>query len=214
MMILSRYEKTAKTIIFVFYGVGVLGLSFRYTYPFFIQLIPFALLFSSAILALYHRQQLNPKSLFVFFSIFVASFGIEVVGVNSGLIFGHYTYGQSLGWSILHTPLLIGINWLFLVYTTSSLFSSFKMAKFVRILLASAVMLVYDLVLEHVAPTLDMWTWQGGTIPLQNYAAWFGLAALFHTLVIRFKVNTDNQLSRTILAAQFLFFVALSIRFL
>ena len=131
--------------------------------------------------------------------------------MNTGLIFGRYVYGNSLGIKLFGTPLLIGINWLFLVYTTSSVLEGFKMPVLAKIGLAAALMLIYDIVLEQIAPMLDMWHWENGLIPLQNYVAWFVLALLFQSLLKILNVKVQNKFAFFIIICQFLFFLFLLI---
>ena len=45
-------------------------------------------------------------------------------------------------------------------------------------LLAGLACAAFDYLMEPVAVRLDYWQWAGGAIPLQNYAAWFAIAAL------------------------------------
>jgi bisanhydrobacterioruberin hydratase len=45
----------------------------------------------------------------------------------------------------------------------------------------SVLMTLFDLVMEPAAVRLGYWTWQGGTIPLQNFISWFVLALLLTT---------------------------------
>ena len=142
-------------------------------------------------------------------SIFLIGLIIEIIGVETKIIFGHYDYGRGLGLKIFHTPLLIGLNWLFLVYTTSSILESYKINDIFKIFLGASMMLIYDLVLEQVAPTMEMWTWKNDIVPIENYIVWFVLALFFHSLIKIFKVKTQNKLSFMVLVCQFLFFVVL-----
>jgi bisanhydrobacterioruberin hydratase len=129
--------------------------------------------------------------------------------VHTGIIFGHYTYGESLGVKVLDTPLIIGLNWLFLVYSTASVFEYFIIRPFIKIGLASLTMLFYDLILEPLAPALNMWYWHTDSVPVRNYVAWFLIAAMFHYLLRLFGVNTKNHMAPVILMIQFVFFVML-----
>ena len=72
-------------------------------------------------------------------------------------------------------------------------------------------MLVYDLILEITAPVLDLWTWGDGTVPLQNYLAWFVIGFLFQAILVSFRIKLRNPLALAILLSQFLFFAALAI---
>ena len=44
-------------------------------------------------------------------------------------------------------------------------------------------MVLYDVIMEQVAPVMDMWKFDDGVPPLRNYISWFLLAVIFHSLV-------------------------------
>lgn len=199
----------AKKFLIIFYVVGTTGMLLPFTFELFKMLIPFALLLNIAMLAWFYIKRPNAKELLIYAAIIVIGFFIETLGVNTGKIFGNYQYGNSLGPKIFNTPLVIGFNWLLLVYTTAALAGQITKQPIAKICLASLAMLVYDIVLEQVAPKTDMWYWTGNYAPLQNYVAWFLLAVLFQTIVETFKIRPVNPLAKHIFVLQFLFFTAL-----
>lgn len=211
MELLKRYEKEAKFLVMLFYAVGIVGMSMSVSQPFFLKLVPFALIFSTFILVVFHQGKWSAKSVAIFAAILLLGFLIEMIGVNTGAIFGNYHYGESLGVKIANTPLLIGLNWLLLVYVSASVVDKLKIPSAFKVVLASLAMLVYDVVLEQVAPKIDMWHWENSIVPFQNYAAWFAIAVVFQTLFSTFSIKTENRLSSTVLLSQFIFFVTLSI---
>ena len=142
--------------------------------------------------------------------IFISGYCIEVVGVKTGLIFGIYNYGNALGIKLFETPLLIGVNWLFLTYTAISITEKLNIKKWLALFVAPALMLVYDIVLELVAPKMDMWNWHNSEVPLKNYIAWYIIAFCFVMLLNAFKIKTSNSLSAIIFICQFLFFTTLT----
>jgi bisanhydrobacterioruberin hydratase len=206
-------QKAISVFFIVFYTVGLFGMLLPGTFSLFLQLIPLALILSFVALAFFHKSKTDWKTIVCFLSIYIIAFIVEAIGVNTGSVFGYYEYGEGLGIKVFQTPLIIGINWLFLVYTTSALVDKLKFPAIVKIILASFGMLLYDFVLEQVAPKLDMWHWKNGVIPFQNYLAWFTLAFLFHSLFKIMKVKIENKLALLILACQFLFFLLLFIWF-
>ena len=208
---LKRFEKVAKFLVILFYAVGIAGMSLSFSQPFFIKLVPFALIFSTFILAIFHQGKWKTKTVALFATILLLGFLVEMIGVNTGAIFGNYRYGESLGVKIANTPLLIGLNWLLLVYVSASVVRKMKIPSVLKVVLASLAMLVYDIVLEQVAPKINMWHWENSIVPLQNYAAWFFIAVVFHALFSTFKIKSENRLASTVLLSQFIFFVTLSI---
>ena len=206
-----NFSKTAGFFV-VFYIVGIAGMLLPFSFLLFVKLIPVALLLSSLALAFFHKN-FNLKTLLVFISIYIIGFFVEVAGVNTGLIFGNYIYGESLGIKLFNTPLIIGINWLLLVYITASILELSKLTMLLKILFGAFLMLGYDLIIEQIAPILDMWTWQNEKVPLKNYVTWFLLALVFHTAIQVFKIKAKNKLAPVILVCQVLFFLVLLIYF-
>jgi len=199
-----------KVVLFfvVFYAVGIVGLSMENTHSLFVRLTPLALLLSTIGMAFFHKGY-SEKAIVVFFVIYLIGFGVEVIGVNTKLIFGDYTYGSGLGPKLLQTPLIIGVNWLLLIYAANSVIERF-VRKRIPLMLAGGLLLVaYDLVLEQVAPMIDMWSWKNDAVPLQNYFAWFALAVILSGLLKFSGVDVKNRLAPVILVCQTLFFVVL-----
>ncbi|WP_320113564.1 carotenoid biosynthesis protein [Draconibacterium orientale] len=196
------------SIIIIFYLVGFFGLTMPSTRPFFIHLTPFALLLSSLVVGLFHSK-FSAKTILVFIFIYAASFIVELIGVNTGSIFGHYSYGHGLGVKLFNTPLIIGLNWLLLVYVSNSIMELSSWPLMLKIVGASFLLLVYDLLLEQVAPQLAMWTFSESVVPVQNYVAWFVLALLFSLLMKLLKINTKNRIAPIVFGIQIVFFIAI-----
>ena len=207
----NNRQKTIISFFIVFYTVGFIGMLLPYTVSLFLKLIPFALIISFITVALFHENKIDKKVILSFLSIYIIAFIVEAIGVNTSLLFGHYEYGRGLGLKLFETPLIIGVNWLFLVYTTSAVVGTFTISKISKIIVASVFMLLYDIVLEQLAAKLDMWHWKNAIIPLQNYLAWFCLAVFFHSLLAIFNVKIENKFAFVILVCQFLFFLLLFI---
>lgn len=195
----------------IFYSVGIIGLTLPATFGLFTRLIPFALLLSIAGLALFHLGRLSARELLLYTGIFLAGFLVEVAGVNTGLIFGEYHYGSSLGLKLFNTPLMIGMNWVLLTYLTAAFARQLGLGGFVADFAAAGMMLAYDIVLEQMAPVLDMWHWTGEEIPLQNYLAWFIIALIFQWVLRKSGIFIRNPLAFVILMCQISFFMGLFI---
>lgn len=206
--LIRKNIKIVSLILIVFYSVGIIGITIPASSTLFISLTPIALILSALLLIIFHTK-FDINSIVTFVLIYVLGFISEERGVNTGLIFGNYVYGETLGLKLNNTPVIIGLNWLMMTYLTASVVENFKTNAVIKILSASVLMLVYDLVLEQLAPTLAMWSWKGDTIPMQNYVAWFILAIIFQSLLKVRKINVTNKLSPIVLAVQFLFFLIL-----
>ncbi|MEM0993185.1 MAG: carotenoid biosynthesis protein [Bacteroidota bacterium] len=193
----------------IFYLIGILGIVVV-AYEDFILLTPFNLLVSIAIILYYHPiwNQHIVASLLLSYGF---GFFIEAIGVNTGLIFGEYSYGRVLGWKVWETPLMIGVNWAMLIYSVGvSVNSAFKKALWwLKAALGASVMLALDILIEPVAIHYEFWTWEAVEVPLQNYVSWwlisFGLLAFFHFS----DQKTTNKVATGLLVLQFVFFAIL-----
>jgi len=201
----------ARWLIIVFYLTGLAGLLIPQTFPFFRELIPVALLLSAGLLVLFHEGKHHTKTAVFFFLVFMTGFFIEVIGVKTGVIFGEYRYGQSLGLKLFDVPLIIGLNWALLAYMTAVTTNRFQLPGMVRAVIASLMMVGYDLVLEQVAPDLDMWSWAGNEVPFRNYLSWFLTALVFQLAGRAIRITVTNRMAVALLIIQFLFFLMLVI---
>ncbi|MBL6962780.1 MAG: carotenoid biosynthesis protein [Bacteroidetes bacterium] len=212
---LNKFVENNKKYLFsiyiIFFVTGTVGMLTPALSSQFQKLTPLALLLSFLFLLIYHRGQYNYKSALVFIFIFIAGFAIEILGVKHGFIFGHYMYGNNLGIKIWETPVLIGMSWLILTYTTASLFENVNIHLGFKTFFAAAIMLIYDMFLEQLAPTLDMWHWKDEIIPLQNFIAWFIIAFIFQLFIKINQVSTSNSIAKLVLSCQFAFFILLFI---
>lgn len=216
-----------------FYVIGIIGMALPWTSAVFRFLTPFSLLMCFGLLAFFHEGKPTTRSWLLYLVVMVVGYAAEVIGVATGVVFGLYEYGRGLGIKALDVPLMLGPNWLFMVYTSSMIADKvlekgggipIKLKKdaitvtlssttqcVLKISLGSLVMVAYDLIAEQVAPKLDLWVFEAERVPLQNYLSWFVLAVLFHTLFRIFKVSTRNPLSARLLLMQALFFAVLAI---
>ena len=122
-------------------------------------------------------------------------------------------YGDALGVQFFNTPVLIGINWVMITLASSSITGLLSFPVSLRIITASVVMLLYDIILEQVAPDLDMWHWADGKVPYQNFFAWFLVALLFQSFIEIMGIKTQNAIALLILLCQVLFFISLLVFF-
>jgi len=229
--------KSTEVLLWV-YGVGLAGMLLPFSRDLFIAITPLNLIFAA--LFLFYGRWPARRVLLTGLAVFAASFLVEAVGVNTGKIFGSYSYGSALGPKLWNTPLIIGLNWFVLIYCTNVIsrqlwdlipdkFTGSQTAtvqtgsaagthavwKSVFVIITGSVLMVfYDLILEPAAIRLDMWSWEGGRIPLGNYAAWFLFSALFHTLV---RINGEERVNGRALplfAVQIGFFAVIDLFYL
>ncbi len=206
---LNRQELYSMLLLLAFYLSGVLIIGSGQV-PDFILLTPLNLLIS-IIVVLWNHPQWTPATWGVLVLSFVVGFGIEILGINTGLIFGEYAYGPVLGWKIWGPPPMIGVNWALLTYCIGCTVNAVlpQWAWWLQATVSAAIMVILDFFIEPVAIFYDMWTWTAPEVPLQNYLAWFVISwfllGAFHYLQGRVK----NKVAYFLLIMQFLFFLIL-----
>lgn len=201
---------TFACVAFFIYVMGCVWLLDPHTHQRALRFTPVALLTSTIILLFFSEAKFTPRKIIVFAGIVIIGYLIEVVGVKTGLIFGQYAYGNSLGYKVFDTPLLIGINWLFVTYAAACTATLFTRSETLRIVYAVIIMLLYDVFLEMAAPKMDMWHWEGEVIPLRNYVVW-GITALFFLWLIRKnRIVTVNVMAMPFLLMQVFMFIVIA----
>lgn len=184
---------------------GFFLMNWEKTRAFFELLTPLNLVVSGFAL-LYFHPDWSKKFVFACLFVFLGGLTIEIVGVQTGWIFGHYEYGKTLGIKLLDVPLTIGLNWLVLLYATSALVCEWNVSIFVKAIVPAVLMTSLDYLIEPVAIQHDFWHWFGAAIPFSNYRDWF-IAAYFLGLIF-FYLNAPkkNKMVFVILFSQLFFF--------
>jgi putative membrane protein len=202
---------SVKKFIIIYYAIGLVGLSITLTGKYFIYLTPFTILINLFFI-LYFNINWSAGFITCGLLIYILSMTAEIIGVNTGVIFGSYSYDNSiLGPKLLNTPLIIGINWFVLIYCTFIFINRFKFPVVLKILFGGVIMLIFDILLEPVAGKMLMWNWLSAGVPLINYIAWFIMSCAFISIMYLGKINIQNVISTHLLLVQFLFFAGLNL---
>lgn len=200
--------RTALGILLAIHLFGLTGLLILQTRPWFEAATPFTILLSAALLFCFH-QDWNVFFLTFIFITYITGFGIEVLGVNTHMVFGEYSYKTALGFKLLDVPIIIGINWLMLVYACGTIFHPVKSNFIIKSLLAATLMTSMDFIIEPIAITHNFWNWADQKVPLQNYAAWFLVSFILLNLFYLLPFHKKNPLAKYFIAIELSFFLLL-----
>ncbi|AYQ33845.1 carotenoid biosynthesis protein [Runella sp. SP2] len=206
----STFEYTCWIILPAMHLTGLAGLFLTESEEFFKSLVPFHLVTSLFIMMIFH-QDWNRSFVIYCIVTYLIGFGVEALGVHTGLIFGHYQYGETLGWKVIGVPLTIGLNWLALIYSAGILMVDWKVSSPIRIIVIAFCVVFLDFLIEPVAITYDFWSWENNTIPLQNYVAWFIISAGLLWYFERANFRKENPVAFMYVLAQCSFFWGLNI---
>ncbi len=220
---LSKYQ-IATFIAILFHTIGLIGL-LSFNSSFILQSTPFNLLLSGSLLV----WTQNEKNRYFYFFIavsFVVGFSAEAIGVNTGLLFGNYSYGKALGFQWQKVPLVIGVNWFIVLYCSGISIHTLltkvikqvsiktmappPVLKAISVIADGATLAVlFDWLMEPVAIKLGFWQWADNDIPVYNYICWITISALLLTVFHFCKFNKQNKFAVNLLLIQVMFFLLL-----
>ena len=138
--------------------------------------------------------------------VYLLGMGVELVGVNTGLLFGDYQYGENLGTKIGGVPLLIGVNWVMLTFITGSICKRFIHNKWLVLICGALLMVALDFFIEDAAPIFDFWCWEIGYPPLRNFVDWFIVSFIMQAMMINELHAEKHPYPINHFASQLLFF--------
>ncbi len=202
-------DKTARIIIALWYLVGIAGFMIRPLRPLFQALTPFGMI-AAAVLLLYFHEPKNRKSGLIFAAIVLFGFVVEVIGVNTQLLFGNYAYGPALGYKFLNTPLSIGFNWLVLIYCVTAMLKK-MLNNWYFPLVGASMMVLFDWLMEPVASATGMWNWCCEGVTLKNYIDWFLVSGFLFLMIRILKVEISNRIAGILFLMQLAFFLILNL---
>lgn len=206
--------RVAQGLVLLFHLTGFVGLAFTKNVEFYLRFTPLTLVLT-ALLLLAFQPGRNAAFWGFCLSVALLGFGAEFIGVNTGKLFGHYTYGATLGPKLLDgppfvgVPPLIGMNWLVLTYVCGILARYLPLPELPRTLLAAGLMVGFDACVEPVAGHYDFWHWTANLIPMQNFRDWFIVACVLQMLFNRAHFSKHNPLVPLVYITQLLFFFLL-----
>lgn len=204
-----KVNKIAVAMIVIFHVVGLVGFLIPALQPYFMKMVPFHLLLMFAIIIYTYVGDVKRLLLFVS-GVFLCGWLVEVLGVHTGKIFGIYYYGDTLGYKIAAVPLLMGINWVILIFSIGQMVKSFKIRNSILASLTGALMLIiFDFFMEPVAMKFDYWQWDLHVIPLQNYIAWFIVSIILLKFYYALGLKQQKYIGAAMFASQLVFFVVL-----
>lgn len=219
-------EQISVFIALLFHVSGLIGILFTSYRDWFIQYTPLNLLLMAALLIWNQRTDFNRMLVFAA-TAFVVGMVTEIIGVNTGLLFGNYAYTKALGPGLKGVPWLIGVNWFVVVYccgTTLNKVNAWAAKRMgaenslptrmqtLSLLIDGALLAVlFDWLMEPVAVALGFWHWSGNSIPLLNYVCWFVISVLLLVVFRKLNFGAGNHFAVHLLLIEALFFCVLRI---
>lgn len=197
-----------KVFLSIIYLVGIVGMCLIPER--FIPLTPINLALTCLLLLAFYPYKEKDFIRYIIF-LFAAGFAVEMLGVQSGKIFGAYYYGYALGFKLKHVPLIIGLNWVMLTLATQSIAQKLSSKLYISALIGAGLMVGLDVLIEQVASKYQFWHWHNDIIPFQNYVAWFIISFFFQGVGAVMKFEKENPMALFIYSLQVIFFALLNV---
>ncbi|MGI3901382.1 MAG: carotenoid biosynthesis protein [Janthinobacterium lividum] len=139
------------------------------------------------------------------------SWGLESVGIATGLVYGPYHYGSQLGPKLGSVPIIIPFAWFMMIYPSWVISRGLLEGRggraslsttAARIAIASMVMTAWDTVMDPGKALSGAWTWVGGGayfgVPVHNFLGWLLTTALIYAgTELSFSGSRDFPRSRS-----------------
>jgi putative membrane protein len=127
-------------------------------------------------------------------------YAVEVLGVHTGVPFGTYAYGDSLGPRWFGVPPVIGLAWTMLAWPAALAARRLVGGRVARVLVGAWALAAADLFLDPQQVAAGHWTWRFpsphlpgvAAVPLTNYLGWLAVALLLSAAVQAFAGDGDD----------------------
>jgi putative membrane protein len=223
-MVLQQRQQWAVGVALLFHVSGAIGILCTPYKNWFVQNTPVNLLLMAVLLFVTQPGHKGKMMLFAAIA-FAGGMAAEITGVNTGLLFGSYHYGSVMGMQLKGVPLLIGVQWFVVVFTSAIIINRLHhwieqqyhkaglmphktLMALSSVADAALLATFFDYVMEPVAVKLGFWYWHGGGIPLYNYVCWFAVSAL-QLWILRLMPVQHNRFAVHLFIIQLLFFIVL-----
>ena len=219
----SKYQ-IATAIAILFHVIGLVGITV-FKSDLIIRSTPVNLLLMFGLL-IWTQNKKNIAFWIFVMATAVLGMAVEIIGVNTQLLFGSYSYGTMLGPQFKNVPFIIGINWFVIIYCSGITIHTIlmkaiykvseetatppMMLKAISVIVDGATLAVFfDWIMEPAAIQLGYWKWEGADIPLYNYLCWLVISAILLTLFHFGKFSKQNKFAVHLLLIQLMFFLLL-----
>ncbi len=131
----------------------------------------------------------------------LGGFAVEVLGAHTGVPFGRYEYGDSLGAALFGVPVVIAFAWPMLAWPAALAARRLVHSFAARVALGAWALTAWDAFLDPQMVAAGHWHWLDPalhlpgvpTVPLSDYAGWFVVSALMSFALQRILTSSEES---------------------
>jgi putative membrane protein len=223
-MTAQQKYRIATAIAVLFHAIGLSGILW-FDRELFTAATAFNLMLMF-VLILFTHGKITTGFLIFFLVAFVIGIGVEIIGTETGILFGDYSYGNVLGPKIRQVPIMIGFNWFIVIYCCG-MFVQRLLTKIIDrmaeetekpkqairalsvIIDGATIAVLFDWIMEPVAVQLGYWSWETMEIPFLNYVCWFLVSCMLMAVFHYARFQKQNKFAVNLLLIQMMFFLLL-----
>lgn len=195
-------------ILIILYTVGITGIAVGSTRDFFLSLSPIHLTVTLFLSTPLTRKYSSPIYLII---VGLVGYAAEVVGTNTGIIFGDYSYLNNLGPKFLNVPVLLVALWITSVYGAFSIVQLITKKTWLSSFISACLCTGLDILIEPLCKDLGYWKWHDH-VGIENFAAWFVISFVLSQLLSINRILPQREAVVNFIL-QIIFFLLLNFSF-
>lgn len=129
----------------------------------------------------------------------LGGFGVEVLGVHTGIPFGRYRYDGGLGPAVSGVPVVIGLAWLMMAHPCVVVAERIATNQIARVAAAAIGLAGWDVFLDPQMVDARHWHWADPSphlpgidrVPLSNLGGWLLVATVMAAALVAVPVRSD-----------------------
>jgi uncharacterized membrane protein len=189
--------------------VWIVGYSLPVTTDLFKALSPLLFAISAIVLFSFHRQ--FNRSFFRFIAIaFIILIISAIVLSQTGFVYNSFGFGPAIGIQLFGVPLIYPLFWINIIYSAGSITRRLQVVRFMKVVIATMMVLIMDLTIEPVAAKLEFWQWQNPGIPFLENIVTTSIAFIILLIFHLSRFRKTNMIAPVFYITTLLFFAYLN----
>lgn len=199
----------AVILLMVIYMTSLVGFITPHQQTWYLYYTPYFILLNALLLGLYHKNWNKGIFKFIVATLSIGMF-IEIIAVQSTVLYGNYRFGNSLGLQIMEVPLIMPIYWFILSYSTAIIVEKLPLKnQWISINIAAILMTGLSGLIQQVAAPLDFWYLEGTTNLVRYLSLYFGVGLGIQYLFQQLTIDAKNPIAIYVYGGLLVFFLGL-----